>query len=61
VFSSFLLNAKEEVACRTAPKGTLSKEGEDPLELSSFSLAAGRSVSYAEGKRLCKQERVGRI
>lgn len=59
VFSSFVLNAKGEVTCRRTLKGIPRKEGDDLLEPSSFSLAAGRSVNSLRERRLCKQARGG--
>lgn len=50
VLSSFLLNAKEEITYRRTLMGIPREEGDDPLELSSFSLVAITSVSSAEGK-----------
>lgn len=50
VFSSFLLNSREEVTYGRTLKGIPRKEGDVLLELSSFSLATGTSVNSAEGK-----------
>lgn len=50
VFSSFLLNSREEVTYGRTLKGIPRKEGDILQELSSFSLATGTSVNSAEGK-----------
>lgn len=49
MFSIFSVNAKEEVTHGGAMRGIAQKRG-DALELNSSSLAAGTSVSSAEGK-----------